>query len=227
VKFFVITFAFLLSAGGHASAQQPVWMTMDHTVPWIHEQSGLVVPPSIAAIPRKSAMAFASGGWDQSMQFETADNSTLISVYIYQAAVQDVGMLFAEAQKPLERRVDYFGGATPIAPPIAFLPPSDTVMSGLKVFYNTTGQYKSTALAIVAVIEGQNTGRAANTVDPIDRRDWMAKSDATRCCEFARSLLQIVTVYGRGQASPRQHCCDGLAWVNDGPFAACIDRRRY
>jgi hypothetical protein len=153
MKFAVISFALMLATVDTASAQEPVRIEMDHSVPWTHEQSGLVIPPSIDAIPRRSATAFAIGGWDQSVQFETADSSTIISVYIYQAAVQDVGVLFAEAQKPLEGRVSYYGAATPIAPPLAFSPPGDAVMSGLKIFYNTTGQYRSTALAIVAVGE--------------------------------------------------------------------------
>jgi hypothetical protein len=130
------------------AAQQAKPLQLDMATGWTHAQSGLRFPKEIKALPFSSATQFADGGWDVSLQYSTADQSDAVSVYIYQAAVQDVGMLFSESRTSLENRKQVYTSVAPLAPVATFTPPGQSGASGLRIAYNTGGAYKSTALAI-------------------------------------------------------------------------------
>lgn len=129
-------------------AQQAKPLQLDMTNGWTHEQSGLHFPKEIGALPFLSATQFANGGWDLSLQYSPADQADAVSIYVYQAAVQDVGLLFAESRTSLEARKQVYSSVSPFAPVAAFTPPGQSGASGLRIAYNTEGAYKSTALAI-------------------------------------------------------------------------------
>ncbi len=130
------------------AAQQAKPMQLDMANGWTHQKSGLRFPKEIKALPFSSATQFADGEWDVSLQYSPADQSDAVSIYVYQAAVQDVGLLFAESRNSLENRKQVYRSVSPLAPVAAFTPPGQNNASGLRVAYNTEGAYKSTALAI-------------------------------------------------------------------------------
>jgi hypothetical protein len=144
----IAVFAIALSAAPLA-AQQAKPLQLDLTNGWTHEQSGLVFPKEIGSMPFFSATQFAEGGWDVSLQYSPANQADAVSIYVYQAAVQDVGLLFAESRRSLENRKQVYSAVTPLAPTSAFTPPGQNSASGLRIAYDTQGTYKSTALAIV------------------------------------------------------------------------------
>ena len=140
--------AALLCAVPSVSAQQPAQLAVEEGKPYTHAQTGLILPLTLQGLPRSRSVEYAAGGWDVSIQYSPPDFGTVISVYIYQAGVQDVALLTAEARKPLEHRVDYYGTVKPVTAVASFAPPGDTVASGLRIAYDTNGEFKSTALAI-------------------------------------------------------------------------------
>ena len=144
----VAIFAIALSATPLA-AQQAKPLQLDMENGWTHDQSGLVFPKDMGILPFLSATQFVDGGWDLSLQYSPADQADAVSIYVYQAAVQDIGLLFAESRKSLENRKQVYSSVSPLAPVAAFTPPGQSSASGLRIAYNTQGAYKSTALAIV------------------------------------------------------------------------------
>lgn len=144
----VAAIAFALYAAP-VSAQQAKPLQLDMANGWTHEQSGLIFPNEMGSLPFLSATQFADGGWDLSLQYSPADQADAVSIYVYQAAVQDIGLLFAESRTSLENRKQVYSNVSPLAPVAAFTPPGQSNASGLRIAYNTGGAYKSTALAIV------------------------------------------------------------------------------
>jgi hypothetical protein len=131
------------------SAQGPKPLEIDIAKGWTHELSGLSFPAAIGQIPYFRASAHVDGGWDNALQYNDKDGNNIVSVYIYQAAVQDIGVLFSESRKSIETRKDYFGTVTPLYSPTAFAPPGRSTLSGLRIVYSTDGQFPATALAIM------------------------------------------------------------------------------
>ena len=143
----IVGIATALSAAPLA-AQQAKPLQLDMTNVWTHEQSGLVFPKEMGALPFLSATQFADGGWDLSLQYSPAELTDTVSIYVYQAAVQDIGLLFSESRTSLENRKQVYSSVSPLTPVSAFTPPGQNTASGLRIAYNTEGAYKSTALAI-------------------------------------------------------------------------------
>jgi hypothetical protein len=131
------------------AAQQAKPLQLNMANGWTHEQSGLVFPKEMGALPFLSATQFADGGWDLSLQYSPVNQADAVSIYVYQAAVQDIGLLFAESRTSLENRKQVYSSVSPLAPVAAFTPPGQSSASGLRIAYNTEGAYKSTALAIL------------------------------------------------------------------------------
>ncbi len=136
-----------------ASAQRPVRLDIDHSKAWKHDRTGVVLPAAIDGIPRKSITEFEAGGWDVAAQYDIDNYAAVVSIYLYQAAVQDPSLLIAESRIPLETRKDVYGEVKPFTDVVPFAPPGDPVASGLRIAYETGGQFKSTALAIAPLGE--------------------------------------------------------------------------
>jgi hypothetical protein len=139
----------LLGASMPVAAQNAKPLQIDVSNGWTHSLSGLQFPKTIGNVPFVRATQFADGGWDNALQYNDRGDQNIVSVYIYQAAVQDVGLLFSESRKVLEMRKDYFGNVTPLYAAKAFAPPGRETASGLKIVYSTDGHFGATALAIM------------------------------------------------------------------------------
>ena len=165
------------------AAQQAKPLQLDMTSGWTHEQSGLVFPEDMGALPFLKATQFVDGGWDLSLQYGPANLADAVSIYVYQAAVQDIGLLFAESQTSLENRKQVYTSVSPLAPVAAFTPPGQSSASGLRIAYDTEGAYTSTALAIMPM-----------------GRDWVVKfrmsSSALSASELDASLTDAIDMLG-------------------------------
>jgi hypothetical protein len=165
------------------AAQQAKPLQLDMTNGWTHEQSGLVFPKEMGALPFLSATEFAEKGWNVALQYSRGNQADSVSVYVYQAAVQDIGLLFAESRRSIEGRKQLYTSTSPLAPVAAFTPPGQKSASGLRIVYNTGGAYKSTALAIVPM-----------------GRDWVVKfrisSTTLSAAELDARLTDTIAMLG-------------------------------
>jgi hypothetical protein len=165
------------------AAQQPKPLNVDMTNGWTHPQSGLSFPKEMVALPFFGATEFADGGWDLALQYGPKGLSEAVSVYVYQAAVQDVGMLFSESRNSLEMRKQVYGEVTALAPVASFTPPGQGSASGLRITYSTTGAYPTTALAIAPL-----------------GRDWVVKfrvsSKTKTAAELDATLTEAINMLG-------------------------------
>jgi hypothetical protein len=126
----------------------PTPIAADAKADWTHSASGIDFPASMLGLPRLGIVDFDTGQWDVSAEYGLPELSTALSVYVYQAAIQDASMLFAESRLSLEGRTSHFGVATPLTHPETFIPPRQVNASGIRMTYVTTGSFKSTALAV-------------------------------------------------------------------------------
>lgn len=165
------------------AAQQAKPLNLDMSAGWKHQQSGLFFPKEIVALPFNSATQFADGGWDLAVQYGPKGLSEAVSVYIYQAAVQDAGLLFSESRRSLEIRKQVYGEVTAFAPVTTFTPPGQNSASGLRITYSTTGAYPTTALAIAPL-----------------GRDWVVKfrisSKTKSAAELDAALSEAINMLG-------------------------------
>jgi hypothetical protein len=177
----------LLVSASPASAQQPAPLAMEADKDFRHAQTGLIFPATLQGLPRMSGTEFEPGGWDVAIQYSPSDTATAISVYVYQAAVQDVGLLIAESRNALEGRRSHYQNLQPLAPLAAFAPPGDAVKSGLRLTYSTDGQFKSTAIAIAPL-----------------GRDWVVKFRLSSKTMSAAELDTLLTSTITGLNWPKQ-----------------------
>ena len=186
----IATIAIALYAAPLA-AQQAKPLELDIANGWTHEQSGLVFPEEMSELPFLSATQFVNAGWDVALQYGPAGLSDAVSVYVYQAAVQDIGLLFSESRRSLEARKQVYSSVTPLGPVAAFTPPGQNSASGLRIAYDTQGAYKSTALAIAPL-----------------GRDWVVKfrvsSTTSSATELDRRLTDAIQTLG-WPADKRRH----------------------
>jgi hypothetical protein len=173
----------LLGAITPAAALEPKPLNLDMTEGWKHPKSGLFFPKQLNSLPHKTATEFVEGGWDVALQYYADVKDYTVSVYVYQAAVQDVGLLFSESRKSIESRKDVFGTAVPAAAAARFTPPEQNSASGLRIVYNTNGAYKSTGIAIAPL-----------------GRSWIVKfrvsSRTKTTAELEASLTEAITTMG-------------------------------
>lgn len=186
-KFLGTMIGALLVSASPASAQQPAPLAMEAGKEFRHAQTGLIFPATLQALPRMSGTEFEPGGWDIAIQYAPSDMATAISVYVYQAAVQDAGLLIAESRISLEGRQSHYQNLQPLAPLAAFAPPGDAVKSGLRLTYSTDGQFKSTAIAIAPL-----------------GRDWVVKFRLSSKTLSAAELDTLLTSTITGLNWPKQ-----------------------
>ncbi len=115
---------------------------------WKHTRTGMVFPAALAGLPRLSVREFATDQWDVAGVYELPGQTTALTVYVYQPAVQDASLWFAEARLPVIGRQDRYGKVTEFVAPTPFAPAGESVASGLRATWSADGPYKSTALAV-------------------------------------------------------------------------------
>lgn len=118
---------------------------------WGHAATGLVLPATIAGLPRTKIADFSDGEFDVVASYAGPDDPVFATVYLFQASIASAPMWFERSEWMIEHR-GAFGSAVPTsAAPVAFAltESSGGPAAGLRrVYAPTRGGYQSTGLAI-------------------------------------------------------------------------------
>lgn len=155
-----------------AFAQQPLPLKPDKA--WKHAHSGITVPATLAGTPRAGGMAYAPDDLDVGLSFAVGDAVESLTIYVFRNTNGSVPVWFAQAQWGIENR-DTFGHPAIVAAPRAFVPPGQTVASGLKAIYEPKrGNYRSTGAVLLPVGEWYVKIRASSqTRSPAELDAWI------------------------------------------------------
>lgn len=144
----LITTCAIFLVGSPLSARETISISADK--PYQHKPSGLIVPPTLADLPRIEA-TILTADLDEFVQFETADGREALTVYVFRKTNGSVPVWADRAAWQIENRAIY-GGAKPVKAVAAFTPPGQTNPSGLIATYVTgIGPFRSTAFALLPV----------------------------------------------------------------------------
>lgn len=141
---------------------------------WRHAETGLVLMPRLAGLPRTALTDATQTERDVTAQFEAADKGVFATIYIFHPAIADVGLWFDRSRTVLEAR-DVFRHAAPAtADPVGFAAGGAPAASSLRQVYAVPGgPFRSTALAVVPVgdwIVGVRMSARTLTADQLDAR---------------------------------------------------------
>ena len=121
---------------------------------WGHAATGVTFPARLAGLPRTSIRDSTADERDVSLNFETPDRATVVTIFLFHPALAKAAIWFDRSEAQIALRTDWHG-ATPADPnPTAFARPGSAVSAGLKQAYRTgSKEYPTTALAVVPVGE--------------------------------------------------------------------------
>lgn len=115
---------------------------------WMHAATGLMLRPVIADLQRTQIIDLEGAENDISAQFQAADGSTFLNVYIFHSPLPSAAVWFDRASLAIEKR-EVYGAAQPVELPAAVTRPHATAASGLKRQYVPgKGPLRSTGLAM-------------------------------------------------------------------------------
>jgi len=159
-------------AGSGAAGQEP--LPLEAGKSWTHRHSGISVPATLAGTPRERGMAFAEDDLDVGLSFTVGDAVESLTFYVFRDTNGGVPLWFAQAQWGIENR-DAYGHPVITVAPQAFVPPGQTVASGLKAIYTPKGgPYRSTGVMLFPVGEWYVKVRASSqTRPPAELGKWM------------------------------------------------------
>jgi hypothetical protein len=130
---------------------------------WKHAQTGVVLRAALAGYPRTQLVDNSTGEYDVMASFAAPDNSTIITVYIFQPALMSAPVWFDRAESQILLR-DTWGNAQPHGAPQAFARPGATAASGLRrIYVPGKGPFKSTGLAMMPLGEWLVAVRISST----------------------------------------------------------------
>ena len=146
------TCALVLAAGVAAPAHaQMRTLEVPPKTGWKHAQTGVVLRAALAGYPRTGLVDNSAEEYDVMASFAAPDNSTIVTVYIFQPALMSVPVWFDRAESQILLR-DVWGNAQPQGTPQAFARPGAAAASGLRrIYVPGKGPYKSTGLAMMAL----------------------------------------------------------------------------
>lgn len=135
--------------GAPVAAQQPLPLKPGKA--WKHEHSGITVPATLGGLQRDKGMAYAQDELDVGLSYTVQNAAESLTFYVFRNTNGAVPVWFAQAQWGIEQRSTF--GHPPLAiAPEAFVPPGQTVASGLRAFYAPkSGGYRSTGVAMLPV----------------------------------------------------------------------------
>ena len=143
---------------------------------WTHKHSGITVPATLGGQARSDAAAYAADQLDIGLQFTAPNADESLSVYIYRNTNGAVPLWFAQAQWAVENR-DIYGKSRPVSGPEAFVPPGQSVASGLRATFTPSGPggYQSTGIVLLPVGDWYVKLRASSrSRSPEELGQWMA-----------------------------------------------------
>ena len=115
---------------------------------WAHKPTGIVLPPTLAGLPRRSLAWFSAPEVDVSGDYWSADGNDTITVYLYRNVSGDVPMWADRARFYILNMPDKYGAVTPSGLR-AFTPRGQSLPSGLMESYQLGKWGKSSALAVL------------------------------------------------------------------------------
>ncbi|MHA6719033.1 hypothetical protein ACX40Y_06225 [Sphingomonas sp. RS6] len=119
---------------------------------WQHATTGLIVPTTLAGLPRTEITDASASELDVSVQFGTVD-TTFATVFLFRPALMSVPIWFDRVETQVLKGTT-FGSAVPIEQPAAFALPGRTVTSALRRVYRA-GQPPFTATGIAVLPLGK------------------------------------------------------------------------
>ena len=182
------------------AAQQAI--PLDPGEAYTHPHSGIGVPAELGGFPRTTIVDYASDALDVGMNFENADRSQVISVYVFRNTNGSVPLWFAQAQEAIESQ-DHYDNPEIVISPEAFAPAGQEATSALRVVYEPGPRNgsRSTGIAMFAVGDWYVKMRASSaTHTPDGLSHWM---------ETAIAELQLPE-HDAAAAAPITDCDDRL-----------------
>ncbi|WP_271079378.1 hypothetical protein [Aurantiacibacter sp. MUD61] len=133
-----------------AAAQQSISLAADEA--YVHPHSEITVPPSLGGLQRTRINEYAENALDLGMNFASADNGQVLSVYIFRNTNGSLPLWFAQAESVIAMHPNFDEPDVSIAPRSFALPGSDTASGLLAVFEPGAGSpMRSTGVAMFAV----------------------------------------------------------------------------
>lgn len=150
----LLTCAVSIACALPASAQEgrpPLEMRSGE--PFRHANSGITLPMQLLDLPRTGGREYVQPQLDVLFTYKDAEGREELSVYVYRVIAAPPAVWFEEAIRPIGER-PAFKRITEVELPVAFVPPGQTVTSGLRAAWTVSdSSVRSTALAIVPVGE--------------------------------------------------------------------------
>ncbi len=129
-------------------AAEPVPIEVDASEVWVHEPTGLQLPPEISGMTRDRITSYLAGDSNVGSSFSDANGDEFLSIYVYRSGSYDVSMMADAAMAAITSNdrlgtIDQanalrttFGGTTPAE------------QGGIRVTFPVDGQFRSTGLAM-------------------------------------------------------------------------------
>jgi hypothetical protein len=137
----------LWAAPATAQAPGPKPIDVAADAPWLHANSGMTFPLTLAGFSRTMVREYEAPQLDVIGTWTRGDEEEL-SVYVYRSTAGSVPVWFDRATWAIESR-GLYGQTTPAQVPAAFRAPGAAVDSGLIASWTTEGRYKGTGVAIL------------------------------------------------------------------------------
>ncbi|WP_447727148.1 hypothetical protein [Sphingomonas koreensis] len=144
----------LIASAVPASAQKnPPPLETPAGKPFLHANSGITLPAQLIDLQRTGAREYAQPQLDVLFTYTDAADREELSVYIYRVTAGVPAIWFGEAIRAIGDR-PAFRRMTDVELPVAFVPPGQTMASGMKAAWKISdSSVRSTAIAIVPVGE--------------------------------------------------------------------------
>ena len=169
--------------------------------PWKHKATGAALPATLAGLPRTSMVYFTSPEVDVAADYQNADGTEAVTLYVYRDVSGSVPVWFDRSRFYIMNLPDKFGTVTStgVRP---FTPRGQKVASGLIDSFSVTKGPKTTGLMIfpfngfyVKIRASSGTRdvpalealmlEAANTID------WSSKALVAWVVECARKITSL------------------------------------
>ena len=139
-------------AASSVNAQEQLTLAVEEA--YVHPHSNIEVPTSLAGYQRNEVHQYVDDGLDVGINFRSADESQLLTLYIFRHTNGSVPVWFAQAQSVIEGG-EKFDKPTAAIGPVSFTPPGASQASGLVGVFQpgSASNYKSTGVALWSVGE--------------------------------------------------------------------------
>lgn len=141
---------------------------------WQHAQTGLILMPQVGGLQRTKLTDSTASEHDVTVQFDAQDKTLFATLFLFQAAIPDVGIWFDRARTLLEQRDTFKSAAPATADPVTFSVGQTQIASSIRQAYSIPGgRYRSTALAVMPVGDWIVSMRLTSeklTADQLDAR---------------------------------------------------------